>query len=122
MVHLDHLYRVAFHLVKDATEADDLVQETFVRALAAHEQFEPGTHMKAWLTKILHNFFFDQYRQKKRWTLADEGSKVESAHLESLAAANPGPESHVLLKELDAQITHVTKKHTGGVSRAHRFG
>ncbi len=109
MVHLDHLYRVAFHLAKDATEADDLVQETFVRALAAREQFEPGTHMKAWLTKILHNFFFDYYRQRKRWNSAEEASKVESPDLENFAASNPGPESHVLLKELDAQITGVLR-------------
>jgi RNA polymerase sigma-70 factor (ECF subfamily) len=110
MVHLDHLYRLAFHLAKDSADADDLVQETFVRALAAHEQFEPGTHMKAWLSKILHNCFFDHYRQRKRWASADEASQAESDHLENPAAANPGPESHVLRKELDDQITGVLRK------------
>jgi RNA polymerase sigma-70 factor (ECF subfamily) len=110
MIHLDHLYRVAFHLAKDSTDADDLVQETFVRAFAAHDRFVPGTNMKAWLTKILHNFFFDHYRQRKRWVSADEVSGTESSHLERLAADNPGPESHVLLKELDDQITVVLRK------------
>ena len=110
MVHLDHLYRVAFHLAKDPTDAEDLVQETFVRALAAHDQFDPGTNMKAWLTKILHNFFFDHYRQRKRWISAEEVSEPESDYWERLPAENPGPESHVLLKELNDQITMVLRR------------
>lgn len=64
---MDHLYRMAFHLAKERDEAQDIVQETCVRALAAYEQFTPGTNMKAWLTKILYNFFFDHFHQKKRW-------------------------------------------------------
>jgi RNA polymerase sigma-70 factor, ECF subfamily len=110
MAHLDHLYRVAFHLARDPADAEDLVQETFVRALAAHDQFERGTNLKAWLTRILHNIFFDHYRQRKRWVAADEGSPTESADWEHPAAHNPEPESHVLLKELDEQITDVLKK------------
>jgi RNA polymerase sigma-70 factor (ECF subfamily) len=103
MIHLDHLYRVALHLVKDPSDAEDLVQETFVRALAAHEQFGPGTNMKAWLTKILHNFFFDQYRQKKRWISAEEIAEP-AGYREPDSADNPGPESHALMKELSSQI------------------
>src|SRR5215467_5648341 len=110
MTHLDHLYRVAVHLAKDPTEAEDLVQETFVRALAAHDQFDPGTNMKAWLTKILHNFFFDHYRQRKRWIAAEEISETESDYWERLPTENPGPESHLLIKELDNQITAVLKR------------
>jgi len=110
MVHLDHLYRVAFHLVKDPTDAQDLVQETFVRALAAHEQFDPGTNMKAWLTKILHNFFFDRYRQSKRWISADEVAGPESDYWERQPADDPGPEGDFLLKELNDQITMVLRK------------
>src|SRR5262252_6484589 len=67
MAHLDHLYRVALYLVKESSEAEDLVQETYARALTSYKQFTPGTNMKAWLTMILQNFFFDQYYQKKRW-------------------------------------------------------
>jgi RNA polymerase sigma-70 factor (ECF subfamily) len=106
MIHLDHLYRVAFHLARDATDAEDLVQETVVRALAACEQFDPGTNMKAWLTRILHNFFFDHYRQRKRWVSTEDVSDWE--HL--LPAENPGPESQALLRELDDQITAVLRK------------
>jgi RNA polymerase sigma-70 factor (ECF subfamily) len=110
MIHLDHLYRVAFHLAKNPVDAEDLVQETFVRALAAHEQFHPGTNMKAWLTKILHNYFFDYYRQRKRWISAEDGTPPESEHGQRLPDLNPGPESHALRKELDEQITQVLRK------------
>ena len=110
MVHLDHLYRVALHLVKDPTDAEDLVQETFVRALAAQDQFAAGTNMKAWLTKILHNFFFDHYRQKKRWISAEEMTEPDSDYWERRPSENPGPESHALLKELNEQIGSVLRK------------
>jgi RNA polymerase sigma-70 factor (ECF subfamily) len=110
MVHLDHLYRVAFHLAKDQDSAQELVQETFVRALAAHDQFEPGTNMKAWLTKILHNFFFDRYQQSKRWVSIDDSTDEESGYWKGISSENPGPESHVLLRELNAHITDVLRK------------
>jgi len=110
MIHLDHLYRVAFHLAKDPADAEDLVQETFVRALAAHEQFDPGTNMKAWLTKILHNFFFDHYRRSKRWVSEEDGTQPESENWRHLTDPNQGPESQVLRKELDEQITQVLRK------------
>ncbi|MEX0802677.1 MAG: sigma-70 family RNA polymerase sigma factor [Candidatus Binatia bacterium] len=109
MVHLDHLYRVAFYLAKDPSDAEDLVQETFVRALAANEQFDPATNMKAWLTKILRNFFFDHHRQRKRWVSA-ELSQPQSDYWERLPAENPGPERRVLLRELDDQITDVLRR------------
>jgi RNA polymerase sigma-70 factor, ECF subfamily len=105
MVHLDHLYRVGFHLAKHQDEAQELVQETFVRALAACDQFNPGTNMKAWLTKILHNLFFDRYHQRKRWISAEDVTEQESDYWERLPAENPGPESHVLQRELSTQIT-----------------
>jgi RNA polymerase sigma-70 factor (ECF subfamily) len=108
MTHLDHLYRVAFHLEKDSMNAEDLVQETFARALAAHGQFAPGTNMKAWLTKILHNIFFDRYRQRKREVPVDDGALPESEAWPS--SADPGPETQVLRKELDDQITEVLRR------------
>ena len=110
MVHLDHLYRVAFHLAKDEDHAQELVQETFVRALAAHHQFNPGTNMKAWLTKILHNLFFDRYQQSKRWISTDDPAGQESDYWKQSPAENPGPESQVLLKELSANITDALKR------------
>ncbi len=113
MAHLDHLYRVALYLAKEPDEAQDLVQETYVRALASYEQFTPGSNMKAWLTRILHNFFFDNYHQKKRWISVEDNSVDEeeaSDYWEKIPAENPGPESHILLKELNAKIADVLRK------------
>jgi len=110
MTHLDHLYRVALHLAKGPADADDLVQETFVRALAAHEQFDPGTNMKAWLTKILYNVFFDHYRRNRRWLSAEDGTQPEFEHWQHPVDLNSGPESHVLRKELDDQIVQGLSK------------
>jgi RNA polymerase sigma-70 factor (ECF subfamily) len=70
MVYLDHLYRTAFFLVRNPDEAQDCVQETCARALAARVQFTPGTNMKAWLTRILYNFFFELMSAiSARWPL-----------------------------------------------------
>ncbi len=110
MVHLDHLYRVAFHLAKDRDETEDLVQETFVRALASYEQFTPGSNMKAWLTRILYNFFFDRYQQKRRWISTEAPAEGQSDYWERTPSENPGPERHALLKELSGQIADVLRK------------
>ncbi len=110
MSHLDLLYRVAFHLAKDEDHAQELVQETFVRALAARHQFNPGTNMKAWLTKILQNLFFDRYQQSKRWISTDDPAGQEFNDWKHRPAENPGPENQVLLNELSANITDALKR------------
>jgi len=113
---MDHLYRMGFHLAKERDEAQDIVQETCVRALAAYEQFTPGSNMKAWLTKILYNFFFDHFHQKKRWISVEDrtGEENEGAdYWDRVPTQNPGPESHVLLKERSAKITDALRKIPG---------
>ncbi|MBI2228517.1 MAG: sigma-70 family RNA polymerase sigma factor [Deltaproteobacteria bacterium] len=112
MGYLDHLYRVAVHLVKEPHEAEDLVQETYARALGSYDQFAPGSNLKAWLTRILYNFFFDNYHQKKRWVSVDDSSteKDESDYWERVPAENPGPENRLLLKELRTQISDALRK------------
>jgi RNA polymerase sigma-70 factor (ECF subfamily) len=113
MTHLDHLYRVAFHLVKEENEAKDFVQETYVRALGSYERFTPGTNMKAWMTRILYNFFFDYHRQRKRWVSvedqAGEGGEGRD-YWEQVPADNPGPEDHVAHKELSVKINDALGK------------
>lgn len=112
MTHLDHLYRVAFHLVKEPAEAQDLVQEAYARALGSYEQFAPGSNLKAWLTRILYNFFFDSYHQKKRWVAVEDSSSQndETDYWERVPVENPGPEGDILLKELTTKITDALKK------------
>jgi RNA polymerase sigma-70 factor (ECF subfamily) len=105
LVHLDHLYRVALHLAKDPHKAEDLAQETFVRALASSDRFDPETNMKAWLTKILYNLFLDHYRHTKRWASLDSAND-QSDPWSELPSENPGPEACFLTEELKAQINY----------------
>src|SRR5215475_5547144 len=68
----------AVSLTASTDRADDLVQETMVRALAHIEQFQPGTNLRAWLFTILRNQFNSEYRQR-RWTTEDsDGIYVDS--------------------------------------------
>jgi RNA polymerase sigma-70 factor (ECF subfamily) len=64
--HLDALYNLARWLARDPVEAEDLVQETYLRAVRAAHQFQLGTNLRAWLFQILRNTFFTQYKQKRR--------------------------------------------------------
>jgi RNA polymerase sigma-70 factor, ECF subfamily len=113
VAHLDHLYRVAFHLASQSAEAEDLVQETYTRAISSYEQFNLGSNMKAWLTRILYNFFFDRYHEKKRWTSVEDGVVGGTEALdysETVPTGNPGPESYALMKELNAEISEALRK------------
>jgi RNA polymerase sigma-70 factor (ECF subfamily) len=63
---LDQLYGAALRMTRNPADAQDLVQETFVKAYAAFGQFEQGTNLKAWLYRILTNTFINTYRKKQR--------------------------------------------------------
>jgi RNA polymerase sigma-70 factor (ECF subfamily) len=63
---LDQLYSAALRMTRNPTDAEDLVQETFVKAFAAFHQFEEGTNLKGWLYRILTNTFINNYRKKQR--------------------------------------------------------
>jgi RNA polymerase sigma-70 factor (ECF subfamily) len=113
MSYLDHLYRVAFHLVRNNDEAQDCVQETCARALSAYGQFTPGSNLKAWLTRILYNFFFDYYARNKRMVAADdlvERGSQGTDFWETVSADQPGPEKQFFQKELGAKIGAALKK------------
>jgi RNA polymerase sigma-70 factor (ECF subfamily) len=69
------LYPVALRMTRNASDAEDLVQETLAKAYAALHQFRPGTNLRAWLHKILANTFLNTCRKKKRepaWALGGE--------------------------------------------------
>ncbi len=87
---LDQLYAAAMRMTRNPADAEDLVQETFLKAFAAFHQFEEGTNLKAWLYRILTNTYINSYRRRQRqpvqaptdeitdWQLADAESHTSS--------------------------------------------
>ena len=63
---LDQLYAAAMRMTRNPSDAEDLVQETYVKSFAAFHQFQEGTNLKAWLYRILTNTFINSYRRRQR--------------------------------------------------------
>jgi len=78
--HLDPLYSAALRLTKNERDAEDLVQDTCMRAFRFFDKFERGTNMKAWLFKILTNTFINKYRRKVKERTVVEGAEREAVH------------------------------------------
>lgn len=89
LVHLDALYRSALRLTHNRSEAEDLVQETCLRAFRSFHRFNPGTNCRAWLFTILRNAFLNRIRQAGRDVLAGESGDLESTAFPSVAETLP---------------------------------
>lgn len=87
MEHLDMLYAVALRLTRNTADAQDLTQNTVVKALRFHDKFQKGTYIKAWLLTILRNTFINEYRRKAR-----RPTFVELTGAEPAAETAPDPE------------------------------
>ncbi|ADP78872.1 RNA polymerase, sigma-24 subunit, ECF subfamily [Pseudofrankia inefficax] len=79
--YLDQLYAAALRMTRNPADAEDLVQETFVKAFAAFHQFQEGTNLKAWLYRILTNTFINSYRKRQRQPLQSPTEQVEDWQL-----------------------------------------
>nr|WP_235825858.1 sigma-70 family RNA polymerase sigma factor [Candidatus Frankia alpina] len=79
--YLDQLYAAALRMTRNPADAEDLVQETFVKAFAAFHQFQEGTNLKAWLYRILTNTFINTYRKRQRQPLQSPTEQVEDWQL-----------------------------------------
>ena len=76
---LDSLYRAALRLTRVPADAEDLVQETYLKAFRSADTFEPGTNLRAWLFTILHNTARNRARDRARDTVAIDSEIVDRA-------------------------------------------
>jgi RNA polymerase sigma-70 factor, ECF subfamily len=101
LVALPRLRAFAISLCGSVERADDLVQETMLRAFAHLDQFQPGTNMSAWLFTILRNLFRSEYRKRRREVEDVDGSLAESM------VSQPEQAGRIEFKELQAALAQL---------------
>jgi RNA polymerase sigma-70 factor, ECF subfamily len=115
--HLDAVYRFAFRLTGSAPDAEDLVQETFLRAYRSWNRYEPGTRAKSWLFTICRNAFLrqrqhdarrDQVMQKAVQTNGDIDHGVETALF--ITAGQQDPEGRFFFSIIDRTILEMIQR------------
>jgi len=92
----DQLYNFAHWLTQDATEAEDLVQETYTKALRGFSGFQIGTNFRAWMFRILRNTFLTSKTGLK-------SAAFEDQEIEAVASTRPNPEA-ILIQQADREI------------------
>src|SRR5207302_432755 len=104
------LYRTALRMTRSEADAQDLVQETYIRAFRFRDQFTPGTNLKAWLFRILTNTFINQYRRKASRPDTTELDDVEESilyrHMRDISpgSASPDPEAEIVDSALSSEV------------------
>jgi RNA polymerase sigma-70 factor (ECF subfamily) len=106
--YLDSLYNTAYRLARNAEDAEDLVQETYLKGYRSFAQFTPGTNLKAWLFKILKNTFINEYRRRQNVPPESDFAAIEE-NLEAQVLPTPGgqiknPEEEALETALDERV------------------
>ena len=105
LAHLDALYSTARRLTRDPSEAEDLVHDTYVKALRSQRRFRPGTNLRAWLLAILHNTFLNDVRRRKGSPVDD---RVADPDADRQPATGPTPEDALVAQatadEVDAAL------------------
>ena len=113
MPHMDYIYTASLYLARNETEAEDLFQETYLRAYRFFHQFTPGTNCRAWLLTILHNAFRNRYRQKQRSGQVLDFDALAPEHERRLAADAQGdagdPETAFFSELLDSEVESALK-------------
>ena len=106
---MDSLYSTAYRMSRNRQDAEDLLQETYLRAYKYYDKFQEGTNFKAWLFKILKNTFINRYRKRQRQPLKNSFDEIEGAFelklLESpLTARGATPEEELMVDVLDQDV------------------
>jgi len=105
--HVDSLYRTALRLTRSPADAEDLVQETYLKAFRAADRFEPGTNLRAWLFTILHNTQRNRFRDEARAaTMVDTDAAERAADAAVLDVMRSGetPESRLIQDTLAPEL------------------
>jgi RNA polymerase sigma-70 factor, ECF subfamily len=115
MQHLDALYRTALRMTRNPQDAEDLVQETMLRAYRFLDRFEPGTNLRAWLFKILTNTYINRYRKAASEPRVDSLDDSEELslyrYLDNEAASRGGSvEAQVLDRFAENDIKEAIEK------------
>jgi RNA polymerase sigma-70 factor (ECF subfamily) len=100
--YLDSLYGTALRLTRRAQNAEDLVQDTYLKAFRSAHQFEPGTNLKAWLFTILHNTYRNMRRHDGRSPVDVDSEAVDRAA--DAAGLDHTPEQLLTRATLDADV------------------
>jgi RNA polymerase sigma-70 factor, ECF subfamily len=102
---LDSLYRTALRLTRRPADAEDLVQETYLKAFRAADSFKPGTNLRAWLFTILHNTARNRVRDRAREAVSVDSELVErAAEVPPSGGAADTPETLLLRETLAPEL------------------
>lgn len=101
LTYVDQLYATALRLTRSPSDAEDLVQDTYLKAFRASNQFRPGTNLKAWLFTILQNTFRNLRRDRGRDPVEVDSQAVERL---PVGADSPNPEQRLLESVMDADV------------------
>jgi RNA polymerase sigma-70 factor (ECF subfamily) len=101
---VDSLYRTALRLTRVRADAEDLVQETYLKAFRAADRFEPGTNLRAWLFTILHNTARNRARDRARDAVTFDSDTVERAADAPLDGVADTPETLLLRETLAPEL------------------
>ena len=104
---LPHLYSAALRLTRNPPDAEDLLQETYLRAFRGFAGFEEGTNLRAWMYRILTNTFINAYRKKQREPVTVQDEEIEDWYLYDRLAGSgveASAESEVLDRIPDEEV------------------
>src|SRR5687768_13306176 len=105
LTHLESLYGTAMRLTRNKADAEDLVQDTLVRAFRSADRFAAGTNLKAWLYTILHNAWRNRRRDAAHDPLQGDSERIENVTVLPDGAAEPDTPERVLMRDtLDADL------------------
>jgi len=107
--YLDTLYRGALRLTRDPAQAEDLVQDTYVRALRYQASYQVGTNMKAWLFAIMRNLFWDRFKGGRPEDVSLDGDG-DFALYDTLKDPSAVPEAEVLDRIAADEVVRAVEK------------